>query len=128
MNETILLIEDDPLSQRLMRDLLEAVGFRVLAFANAEEGLECLAIESPAIVLLDIRLPGINGFDALKAIRTMPAMAEVPTVAVTASVMLDERKSILEAGFDAYHAKPIQIQALLSEIKSLIASSKGKRP
>jgi CheY-like chemotaxis protein len=116
----VVVVEDDPMSRRLIRDLLEVHGYEVVLFERAEDCVTFFETASASVVLMDVRLPGIDGFEALERLRAMPAGKDLPFVAVTASVMLNERARIEAAGFDAYHPKPIQISVLLSLIDSLV--------
>jgi two-component system cell cycle response regulator DivK len=120
----VLVVEDDPLSQRLMRDVLQVHGYDVLVAGTAEEGLDSARTRRPDLVLMDIRLPGMDGFAALDALRAAGETASVPVLAVTASVMLGEREKILNAGFDGYHPKPIQIPQLLAEVAHFVATGR----
>ncbi len=117
----IVVVEDDPMSQRLMADLLAATGYDVTVFGDAESGLAAMRDAPPELVLMDIRLPGMDGFAALIALRADAATHDVPVIAVTASVMLGEREKIMQAGFTGYHPKPIQIAQLLQEIERTLA-------
>jgi CheY-like chemotaxis protein len=119
----IAVVEDDPMSQRLMLDLLTATGYDVTVYGDAERGLAVMLAAPPALVLMDIRLPGMDGFAALVALRADAATRQVPVIAVTASVMLGEREKIMDAGFTGYHPKPIQIPLLLKEIEQTLADS-----
>ena len=121
--QRIVVVEDDPMSQRLMADLLEATGYQVAVFADAESGVAAMRAAPPDLVLMDIRLPGMDGFAALTALRADAATRDVPIIAVTASVMLGEREKIMQAGFTGYHPKPIQITQLLKEIEETLNNS-----
>lgn len=120
----VLVVEDDPMSQRLMADLLGATGYEVAVFADAESALLAARASPPDLVLMDIRLPGMDGFAALDALRANIDTRDVPVIAVTASVMLGEREKIMQAGFTGYHPKPIQIQQLLAEVAHFVASGR----
>ena len=111
-----MVIEDDEPSRRLLKDLLSSYGHDVAAFARAEDAVVAAAADPPDIIFLDIRLPGMDGFEALAAFRSTPALSHTRVIAVTASVMLNERNKILAAGFDAYHPKPIQIPELMAQV------------
>ena len=116
----ILVVEDNPLNAKLARDVLGAKGYEVLEAETAELGLELAASESPALILMDIHLPGMDGISALQELRKNQATASIPVIAVTASAMPMERKEILAAGFDGYQAKPISVRQLLEEIETLL--------
>jgi two-component system cell cycle response regulator DivK len=120
MSALILIIEDNPLNAKLARDVLSAKGYEVLVAETAELGLELAASRVPALILMDIQLPGMDGISALRELRKSEALASVPVLAVTASAMPMERKEILAAGFDGYQAKPISVKALLGEIEKLL--------
>jgi two-component system, cell cycle response regulator DivK len=119
----LVVVEDDPMSQRLMHDLLSATGYDVTVYGDAESALAAMQTSAPALVLMDIRLPGMDGFAALMQMRAHAVTREVPVIAVTASVMLGEREKITQAGFTGYHPKPIQIPLLLKEIEAMLADS-----
>ena len=127
MTAHVLVVEDDPLSQRLMRDVLEVHGYDTVVAGSAEAGLRWAKARRPDVVLMDIRLPGMDGFAALDALRAEPTTADVPVLAVTASVMMGEREKIMGAGFDGYHPKPIQIPQLLAEIAQMLATGRQSR-
>jgi CheY-like chemotaxis protein len=121
MSKRILVVEDDEKSRRLLIDVLGFHGFRVAAFASGEHGLLDARANAPDAALLDIQLPGINGFGVLAALRAAPDGARLPVVAVTASVMDSDRRRILEAGFDACVAKPVNIRELLQTLNALLS-------
>jgi DNA-binding response OmpR family regulator len=116
----ILVVEDDDKSRKLLVDVLGYHGFDVAAFPNGESALEDARATRPQAALLDIQLPGINGFDILAALRAGAAGVPLPVLAVTASVMDHDRRKILNAGFDAYIAKPVNIRELLDTLNALL--------
>jgi two-component system, cell cycle response regulator DivK len=93
----ILIVEDNPRNLKLVRDVLQVKGYATLEAGTAEEGIRIAGEEHPDLVLMDIHLPGMNGIDALRALRGDPATAAIPVIAVTASVMQDDRRMIMEA-------------------------------
>jgi len=121
MARRILVVEDDEKSRRLLKDVLEYHGFDVCAHANGEDGLADARSCSPDAVLLDIELPGISGFDVLAGLRAESGGETLPVIAVTASVMDQDRKKILSAGFDAYVPKPVNIRELVVILNDLLA-------
>lgn len=121
MRRRILVVEDDEKSRRLLCDVLGYHGFEVVAACSGEQGLQEARAHSPDAALLDIQLPGISGFDVLAELRTQAGCAPIPILAVTASVMDQDRKKILAAGFDAYLAKPVNIRELLDTLNALLA-------
>jgi len=120
-NEHILVIEDNERNRRLVRDILEFRGYRVSDAETAERGLEIAAAEPPDLVIMDIHLPGMNGIEALARLRAAPATGVIPVVAFTASVMPGDRKSIMDAGFDAFLAKPIAIKEFCETVAQKLA-------
>lgn len=120
MASHVLVVEDDEKSRRLLVDVLAHHGFLVEAVETGEQGVERSRDHRPDAVLLDIQLPGINGFEVLWKLRQMSAGKLMPILAVTASVMDQDRRKIMDAGFDAYVAKPVNIRELLQTLRSLL--------
>lgn len=119
-NELILIVEDNEKSRRLLRDILQVNGYQTMESDTAEEGIIIAQRELPALVLMDIQLPGINGMQARLQLRADPKTRHIPVVAVTASAMLHDRSDIENAGFDAFQSKPIDINEILKLIRDLI--------
>jgi two-component system, cell cycle response regulator DivK len=120
----VLLIEDNAESRELLRDVLEFDGYEVAEAVSAEEGLVIARSRKPALILMDIQLPKMNGIDALKIIRADPELSSIPVVAVTASVMLQEEHRVKDAGFDAFQRKPINVKATRELITRLAGETK----
>lgn len=117
----ILIVEDNERNLKLVRDVLRVKGFDTIEAGTAEEGIELAAIRKPDLILMDIQLPGMNGIEALKVLRGKPDTAAIPIVAVTASVMQQDRTLITEAGFDGYISKPINIKEFLESVGRALA-------
>jgi two-component system, cell cycle response regulator DivK len=117
----VLIVEDNPLNAKLLRDVLRASGYDVLESTTAEVGIELARREHPDLILMDIQLPGMNGVAALRTLKQDPQTDRIPIIAVTASAMPQERSQILGAGFDGYQAKPIGVKALLTELAEILA-------
>ncbi|MGH2362857.1 MAG: response regulator, partial [bacterium] len=94
-NELILIVEDDEKSRKLVRDVLKLSGYRTLETETAEEGIRLAQQHQPALILMDIHLPGISGIDALQALRKDTATRAIPVIAVTASVMTDQQQQVM---------------------------------
>ena len=116
----VLLIEDNERNLKLVRDLLEVKGYRVLTATSAEEGLPLAQSDPPDLIVMDIGLPGMDGIAALRALRADARTRAVPVVAVTASVMQPEREMIMTAGFDGYMGKPIDIFGFLQLVQTTL--------
>src|SRR6185295_4339483 len=98
----ILIVEDNEKNMKLVRDVLQAKGYATIEAVTGEDGVRLADERKPDLILMDIQLPGISGIDALRQLRAKPDTAGIPAVAVTASVMLQDRKLITEAGFNGY--------------------------
>ena len=118
--ELILIVEDNEKSRRLLRDILQVKGYQTIESDSAEEGIQLARQSLPALVLMDIQLPGINGMEARIQLKADPITQHIPVVAVTASAMLHDRADIDNAGFDAFQSKPIDIKEILKLIRDLI--------
>ena len=120
--ELILVVEDNDNNRLLVRDVLHASGYRVVEAETAEDGLRMAAEQPPALILMDIQLPGMNGIEALRRLRADPATRAIPVIAVTASAMTQDRRQILAAGFDGYQPKPISVKGLLQTVREMLSS------
>jgi two-component system, cell cycle response regulator DivK len=119
--ELILIVEDNEKNRRLVRDVLQFKGYETIETETGEEGVELARTRHPALVLMDIQLPGMDGISALKALRQDPATRAIRVMAVTASAMTQDRQTILAAGFDAYQSKPINVKGFLEAVQELLA-------
>ena len=119
--ELILIVEDNEKNRRLIRDVIQFKGYETIESETGEEGVELARARQPALVLMDIQLPGIDGITALKRLREDPATRGIRVMAVTASAMTQDRQTILAAGFDGYQSKPINVRAFLEGVEKLIA-------
>lgn len=120
----VLIVEDNERNLKLVRDVLQVKGFLTLEAGTAEDGIKLAGERKPDLILMDIQLPGMSGIDALKVLRSNSATAAIPVVAVTASVMQQDRKQITEAGFDGYIGKPINIKEFLDAVWSALGKSR----
>jgi two-component system, cell cycle response regulator DivK len=119
----ILVVEDHPLNLKLVRDVLEAAGFEVDAATSGEEGVRLAADRPPDLVLMDLQLPGIDGVEAMRRMRSQPVALTVPIVAVTALAMAEDQAAVTRAGFDGYIEKPISVRALVGQVRHLLSGS-----
>jgi two-component system, cell cycle response regulator DivK len=119
-NELILVVEDNEKNLKLVRDLLQLRGYRVLEARTAERGLTLAAEHLPDLILMDIQLPGLDGVAALDRLRADSLTAHVPVVALTAYAMKEDRQRFLSAGFQGYLAKPIDTRAFPEQVQMLL--------
>jgi two-component system cell cycle response regulator DivK len=120
----VLIVEDNEKNMKLVRDVLQVKGYETMEAGSGEDGLAMAAARKPDLVLMDIQLPGMNGIEALRALRADPATARIPVIAVTASVMQHDRTHITEAGFDAYLGKPLDLKEFLATVKRVLEDSR----
>jgi len=124
--ELILIVEDNEKNRRLARDVLQATGYRTVECETGEEALRLARESRPALVLMDIQLPGMDGIEAFRRLRADPATATIPVMAVTASAMTHNRQTILAAGFDGYQTKPISVREFLAAVRALLDRGAGE--
>jgi two-component system cell cycle response regulator DivK len=110
----ILVVEDNEKNMKLFRDVLNASGFRTLEASTGEEAVELALRHIPALLLIDVQLPDIDGSEALARLRADERTAAIPAVALTAQAMHGDRERFLDAGFDEYLAKPVDILELVA--------------
>ena len=118
--EPILIIDDNPSNVKLAQLLLVKAGFEVRTAGDSEQALETLRSFRPRLILMDIQLPGMNGIEALKVLRADASTAHIPVIAVTASVMQQDRNLITEAGFDGYIGKPINLKEFIDTVRAML--------
>lgn len=118
----ILIIEDNPENMQLMMYLLTAFGHTVLETTLGETGLRLAKAESPDLILCDLHMPGMDGYEVAKRLKLDPQLAAIPLVAVTAYAMVGDREKVLAAGFNGYISKPINPELFVSEIEIFLAS------
>jgi two-component system, cell cycle response regulator DivK len=116
----VLIVEDNPRNLKLVRDVLNHVGYRTLEAGTAEDGLELARTERPGLILMDVQLPGMDGLQALEQLRADPRTADIRVMAVTAFAMRRDRERCLEAGFDGYLEKPIDVRELPRRVAELM--------
>jgi len=123
--ELILIVEDNEKNRKLERDVLQFHGYQIMEAVTAEDGLRLAAETPPALVLMDIQLPGMSGIEALAVLRADPALRTIPVIAVTASAMTHDRQKILDAGFDGYQSKPISVKDFVGAVRRTLDARAG---
>ena len=123
--ELILIIEDNEKNRKLIRDLLQVKGYQTIDTDTAEDGLKLAGEKSPALILMDIQLPGMDGITAMKQLKAAPKTNRIPVVAITASAMTHNRQTMLAEGFDGYQTKPLSLKEFLADVDRLIDKHRG---
>jgi len=116
----ILVVEDNPKNMKLVCDVLEYAGYEVVRAATGEDGVRLAGEADVDLVLMDLQLPGIDGMEALRQIRSGNRNSEVPVVAVTSSAMPEDRARVFASGFDAYVEKPISARMLPQQVTDFL--------
>lgn len=114
--KTILVVEDNPMNMKLMKAVLDLGSYRMLQAEDAETGLELARKEHPDLILMDIQLPGMDGFTATRIIKSDQELKEIPIFAITGFAMDTDKESAREVGFDGYIVKPFVVRELLDKI------------
>jgi two-component system cell cycle response regulator DivK len=123
--EIILYIEDNPENRLLVRRVLEAEGYQVIEADSGNTGLQEAEAMAPDLVLVDINLPGIDGYELTRRLKQMPHLAGVPVVAMTANVMKGDREKTFAAGCDGYIQKPIDVDQLPRQVAQFLQAKKA---
>ncbi len=125
--EKILIVEDNPLNMELAVDILEAAGYSVLRAEDAEKGIALARAENPALILMDVSLPGLDGLSATGILKREPETRDIPVVALTSHAMKGDEEKARAAGCEAYVTKPIDTRALPQVVARLILRPVGAR-
>ena len=124
MRATILYVEDNFDNRMLVRRVLEAEGYRVLEAEDGTQGIEWLQSETPDLVLMDINLPEVDGYEITTRLRRMEGLNNIPIVALTANVLKGDRERSLGAGCDGYIQKPIDVDLLPAQIAAFLRQAR----
>jgi two-component system, cell cycle response regulator DivK len=123
MHELVLIVDDNDKNLKLARDVLRFAGFRTLQASTGQAGLDLAGEHVPDVILMDIRLPDIDGVEAVGRLKEGAATASIPVVALTAFAMKGDRERIIAAGFDGYLEKPISVRAFPEQVRAFCAAA-----
>lgn len=121
----VLVVDDEPDNLDLVEETLEYYGVTVKAVSSAAEGLSIMQQFAPNLILLDLSMPDMDGWEFHKQVRTNPPYSEIPVIAMTAHAMVGDKERALAAGFDGYITKPISVPSLITDIKTAYQEHKG---
>ncbi len=119
----ILLVEDNEMNRDMLSRRLERKGFEVVIAVDGQAGINMATSESPDLILMDLSLPVIDGWEATRQIKDDPVTHTIPVIALTAHAMADDEQKALEAGCDDYDTKPINLKGLLEKIEKFLGNS-----
>ena len=120
MSKSILVVEDQEDNRRILRDLLTSAGYEVIEAVTGEEGVASAETHRPDLILMDIQLPGLDGYEATRQIRKNPKLSEVPIIVVASYALSGDDAKAFEAGCDAYIAKPFSPRQLLAKVREFV--------
>ena len=124
MKEKILIVEDNPLHTKLIEMTLRTKNYTLLKATDGEKALDIARKERPDLIIMDLNLPGMTGFEVTKKLRENPAFSQTPIIAITAYAMKRDREMVIESGCDAYLSKPIDTRELPGMITELLSGRK----
>ncbi len=125
-NETILIVEDSDLNRKLVITVLRPHGYHLLTAIDGEQAIEIATSQQPDLVLMDMQLPKVSGYDATQTLKSQPETAHIPIVALTAHVLEDEREKAMTVRCDGYITKPIDTRALPGQVREYLDSRKSQ--
>jgi two-component system cell cycle response regulator DivK len=117
----ILLVEDNEMNRDMLSRRLERRGYEVVLAVDGEQGVSLAETAAPALILMDMSLPGLDGWEATRRIKAAPATRSIPVIALTAHAMAGDREKAIAAGCDDFDIKPIDLGRLLGKIESLLS-------
>jgi len=121
----ILLVEDNEMNRDMLSRRLVRRGYDVIIAVDGEQGIAMARSEAPALILMDMSLPGIDGWEATRQIKAAPETHAIPVVALTAHAMSGDREKAMAAGCDDFDTKPVDLERLLTKIETLLAKAGG---
>jgi two-component system cell cycle response regulator DivK len=125
MNQRILVVEDQEDNRRIIRDLLASVGYGLIEATDGEAGVRLAEAERPDLILMDIQLPVLDGYEATRRIKQNPKLGHIPIVVVTSYALSGDDAQAMAAGADAYVAKPFSPRQLLATIRKFLPEGQG---
>ena len=125
MTKRILIIEDQEDNRAIMRDLLTGAGFELIEAADGEEGVKLARSERPDLILMDISIPIIDGWEATQVLKHDPSTKQIPIIALTAHALASDREKAMEVGCDGYLAKPCEPRAVVAEVQRFLGKNNG---
>ena len=117
---TVLLVEDNEDNRTIYSTILRHTGHEVWEAANGEEGIRLARLHLPSVILMDVAMPGIDGWEATRLLKLDPATAQIPVIALTAHAMAEDRRRAAEAGCAGYLAKPVEPRRVVEEVRKLV--------
>ena len=117
----ILLVEDNEMNRDMLSRRLQRKGYRVVLALDGQNGVEMTQTEAPNLILMDMSLPVLDGWEATRRLKTDAAVRHIPVIALTAHAMSSDREKALEAGCDDYDTKPVELPRLLAKIEALLS-------
>jgi two-component system cell cycle response regulator DivK len=120
MSKRILVIEDQEDNRRILRDLLSSAGFEIIEAGTGEEGVSMAEAQHPDLILMDIQLPGLDGYEATRRIKANPTLNPIPIIAVTSYALSGDEGKARDAGCDGYVTKPFSPRALLAKVREYL--------
>jgi two-component system, cell cycle response regulator DivK len=120
MHKRILVVEDQEDNRRIVRDLLTSVGYEIVEAVTGEDGVRMAETRAPDLILMDIQLQGIDGYEAMRRIKANAALRQIPVIAVTSYALSGDDVKAFEAGCNAYVSKPFSPRALLAKIREFV--------
>ncbi len=128
MSKQILVIEDHEDNRRILRDLLTSAGFDVVEATTGEDGVALAETHRPDLILMDIQLPGLDGYEATRRIKANPTLRQIPVIAVTSYALSGDEAKAKEVGCDGYVAKPFSPRALLAKVREYLPAGSAGGP
>lgn len=119
----LLYVEDNEMNRDMLSRRLQRRGFEVLIASDGEQGMAIAAVERPDLILMDMSLPVLDGWEATRRLKAAPETARIPVIGLTAHAMATDRAKCIEAGCDEYDTKPVEFERLLAKVERLLAGA-----